>query len=167
MATAIYRKSSNEVHKISLMDQVWPEIDTNYWAIAADVNLPDGSDVREVLPTGRLGNFRVLGYAKIYEPGTNTVRNATQTEIDGFEPLETEDENIQDADSAKELLSNHPRFRKLLVAFADILVDEINILRQQFNDTTAEVPQLTNTNFQPRTLAQLKTAIINRISKDD
>jgi len=167
MATAIYRKSSNEVHKISLIDQMWPDIDTNYWGVAVDINIPDGADVREVLPTGRLGNFRVLGFSKIYEPSTNTVRNATQAEIDAFEPFEQEDENIQDADGAKEFLTTHPRFRKLLVAFADILVDEINILRQQFNDTTAEVPQLTTTTFQPRTLAQLRTAILNRINKDD
>ena len=40
-----------------------------------------------------------------------------------------------------------------------LIVDEINILRNQFNTTTSEVPQLTDTAFTDRTLAQVKTKI--------
>ena len=42
-----------------------------------------------------------------------------------------------------------------------LIVSELNILRQQFNTTTAEVPQLTNTNFADRTLDQVKTQLRN------
>ena len=40
-----------------------------------------------------------------------------------------------------------------------MIVSEINILRQQFNTTTAEVPQLTNTSFADRTLEQVKAQL--------
>ena len=36
-------------------------------------------------------------------------------------------------------------------------IREINILRQQFNTTTAEVAQLTDTSFADRTMAQVKS----------
>ena len=42
-----------------------------------------------------------------------------------------------------------------------LMVDEINILRQQFNTTTAEVVQATNTTFTDRTLAQVRTQLRN------
>jgi len=42
-----------------------------------------------------------------------------------------------------------------------LMVDEINILRQQFNTTTAESAELTDTAFADRTLAQVKTQLRN------
>ena len=42
-----------------------------------------------------------------------------------------------------------------------LIVSEINILRQQFNTTTAEVPQLTTTTFADRTLEQVKAQLKN------
>jgi len=47
----------------------------------------------------------------------------------------------------------------IIRAFALVVLDEINVLRQQFNTTTAESNQLTDTNLTPRTIAQLKTAV--------
>jgi hypothetical protein len=40
-----------------------------------------------------------------------------------------------------------------------LMVDEINILRQQFNTTTSEAGQLTTTTFADRTLAQVKAQL--------
>ena len=40
-----------------------------------------------------------------------------------------------------------------------LIVSEINILRQQFNATTAEVQQLTTTTFNDRTMAQVKAQL--------
>ena len=48
-------------------------------------------------------------------------------------------------------------------AFAEVVLDEINMLRQQFNATTAESNQLTNTAFADRTLAQVKAALRNKM----
>lgn len=42
-----------------------------------------------------------------------------------------------------------------------LMVDEINILRQQFNTTTAEVSQATNTAFADRTLIQVRNQLRN------
>ena len=42
-------------------------------------------------------------------------------------------------------------------------ISEINILRQQFNTTTAESVDLTNTAFADRTIAQVKTQLRNNM----
>ena len=42
-----------------------------------------------------------------------------------------------------------------------LIVSELNILRQQFNTTTGEVSQATNTSFTDRTLAQVRTQLRN------
>jgi len=40
-----------------------------------------------------------------------------------------------------------------------LTISEINILRNQFNETTAEVPQLTTTTFADRTVEQFKNKL--------
>jgi hypothetical protein len=42
-----------------------------------------------------------------------------------------------------------------------LIVDELNILRQQFNTTTGESGQLSDTAFTDRTLAQVRTQLRN------
>ena len=44
-----------------------------------------------------------------------------------------------------------------------LTIDEINILRQQFNTTTAESVELTDTAFADRTLAQVRTQLRNEL----
>ena len=53
--------------------------------------------------------------------------------------------------------------KRVLRGLVEALVDEINLLRQQFNTTTAEVASATNTTFNDRTVAQARTAILNAI----
>jgi len=154
MATALYRLSSNEVLKVSTQDQSFSDADVLFFGVAISPATPDGTLTRENLPDGTLGPLRQLGFAKHYVSGTNTVRNATQLEIDTYAAAELDDDNQQDAIRAKDLLDTHPQFRKILVAMADILKDEINILR-----ALHALPD--------RTLAQFKTAMSNRVSKND
>jgi len=169
--TVLYRKSSGEVVKISAKGQTFADRNQTYWGVLTDPAFTDGQVCRD-----ENGDLRVLGFAKINDTGT--VRNATQPEIDGFAAIEDEDENNQDADAAIDLFESHPRFRKMMVAFADILKDEFNLLRQWQMSFKAEVAAASNLNdlktsvaalpgLPDRTLAQLKTAITNRISKDD
>lgn len=171
MPNALYRINGGEVVKISATGQTWADRDTTYWGVLTDPPLPDGDQVRPID-----GDLRTLGYAKINDAGT--VRNATQPEIDTFAPAQTADENLQDAGGAEDLFLNHPRFRKLMTAYSDIVKDELNILRGWLIDFKAEVAASGNLgDFQSRvatlpdtadrTLAQLKTAIQNRISEDD
>lgn len=173
MATALYRISSGEVVKISLMDQTWPDRNTTYWGVLTNPSLPDGTEVRD--PNGDL---RVLGYAKYADVGGNTVRNAIQAEIDTYAAAQTDDENQQDADGAESLFITHPRNRKLMTAYSDIIKDELNLCRGWIMSFKAEVAAAANLgdlqtrvaglpDLPDRTLAQLKTAIQNRISKDD
>jgi hypothetical protein len=49
----------------------------------------------------------------------------------------------------------------VLRQIAKLLVNELNILRQQFNTTTAESQQLTDTAFSDRTLAQVRAQLRN------
>lgn len=173
--TVLYRLSSNQVMKISLKGQPFADRNTNYWGVLTDPPLPDGTENRETI-NGRLGPLGVLGFQKIVDSGT--VRNATQLEIDGFAAYATDDDNQQMADRAVELLSNHPQFRKLLTAYSDILKDEFNALRGWLRDFKVVVDSASNLNdikvgvaalpnLLDRDLSQLKTAIVNRISKDD
>jgi len=152
MATVLYRVNGGEVIKISPMNQTFDQRDTNYWSVATDPAFPDGTELREDLGNDQLGPLRTLGYAKIMDGGS--CRNATQGEIDGFAALETADENLMDREGARDLFQTHPRFRKLMIALSDIIKDEINILRAEHG-------------LPARTLVQLKTAMLNRMSEDD
>jgi hypothetical protein len=147
MTTALYRLSSSEVTKISLINSQFNEDLDSFKAVLTDPALPDGIEFQD--PSG---SFRVLGYAKINDSGT--ARNATQNEIDTFAALEADDRNQVEENRAKAYFQNHPQFRRVMTAFASILVDEFNILRAEHG-------------LSDRTLSQLKTAILNRIDKDD
>ncbi len=173
MTTALYRISSGEVIKISLLDQQWSDRDATYWGILTTAAYPDGTQTRDVD-----GDLRELGFANFADVGGNTVRNAVQAEIDTYAAAQTEDENQQDADGAEGLFLTHPRNRKLMTALSDIIKDEINILRGWTADFKTEVAAAislgdlqtrvaTLPTLADRTLAQLKTQIQNRIDKDD
>ncbi len=180
--TVLYRKASNEVLKISLNGQLFDDRDTTFFGVLTDPDFPDGTGpVRELLPDDSWGDLRVLGYAKIAEPGTGangTVRLATQPEIDGFAALETDDTNQMDANRVSDWVDNHPQFRKFFKAFADINIDEFNIVRQWIMSFKAEVAAATSladlqarvaalSDLPDRNLTQLRDAMIARISKDD
>lgn len=147
--TALYRISSGEVYKISTTDNMFLEETAlnEYYSVATSVTLIDG--VETVDPSG---NRRMLGYAKILD-GSN-VRNATQIEIDTFAPAVIDDRNDGEANQTKSYFENDAKMRRIMTAFASILVDEINILRAEHG-------------LPDRTLQQFKTAILNRIDKDD
>ena len=59
--------------------------------------------------------------------------------------------------------------KRLLRAMVELLIDEVNLLRQQFNTTTGQVNALpgassvTVTTFNDRTISQARTAIRNKI----
>jgi hypothetical protein len=44
-------------------------------------------------------------------------------------------------------------------AAMEVMIDGFNVLREQFNTTTRQSAQLTDTNLTPYTLEQLKTAV--------
>jgi hypothetical protein len=147
--TVLYRISSNEVVDISVIHKTDFSVDLSYYGVLVDPPLTDGAQWLSPAPDYQNG---VLGYAKINDNGV--IRNATQAEIDTFQPAELDDRNQNEADQAIDYFQNHKQFRRIMTAFAAILVDEINILRSQHG-------------LPVRTLQQLKTAIENRISKDD
>ena len=143
-ASIVYRLSSGEVLTVNESPIGYPP---NYFGFVTDTIAPDGLEIYD-----SENNRRILGYAKIYSGGV--FRNATQEEIDTFLPAAIDDKNQKEANRAIEYFQNDPRFRRVMIAFASIIVDEINILRSEHG-------------LPDRTLEQLKTAIQNRISKDD
>ena len=187
MITALYRISSNEVVKVSIKGQPFIDRDTTYWGVLTDPPRPDGDVVRESLPDGTLGPLRVLGFAKINDAGT--VRNATQPEIDTWQALEDEDENLQDADDASSFIDTHPRYRKVFKALLKRIIAENNTTNAKANEVIvqweqfkADVSTAGNLNaikasvdamnavvadLPQRTLSQAITALKNDVSKDD
>ncbi len=145
--TVLFRINGKEVIKISTKGQTFVDRNTTYWGVLTDPPFSDGTVIRDSNE-----DLRVLGFAKMWD-GTN-VRNATQTEIDNFVVAEEEDDKLQDKDAAINLFKANPRFRKMMIAFADIIKNEINILRRKHGLADRELPQL-------------YTAIENRINKDD
>jgi hypothetical protein len=88
----------------------------------------------------------------LVDAATRTARDA---EIAAFElQAAMDEEKLRIADVSTE---------RVLRAIVKLLVDELNILRQQVNATTAESNQLTNTTFSDRTLVQARTAIESEI----
>lgn len=144
--TVIYRISSGEVAEIWADNQI-NRMDPDIYGIVTDPPLPDGIEF-----LGPNYEHRVVGYTKIKDG--DIVRNATQEEIDGFSVFVVDDTNQKEANKAIDYLNNDPRFRRILIALSAIIVDEINLLRAEHG-----LPE--------RTLQQLRTAIENRISKDD
>jgi len=176
--TVLYRISSNEVIKISTRGQLFDDRDTTFWGVLTDPSLPDGNQVRD--NTGELpGPLRVLGLAKFAVVGTNTVRNATQTEIDGFAAPETDDDNQQDASRAADLGDIHPQFRKMFKSVSKAAVRENNIMANRYNELRAQMLAATslgdlqtritnNTQDAPtRTNQQAFDALRTDVSKDD
>ena len=152
MATVLYRKSSGEVYKISLINQPFAAVDQTYWGILTDPPMPDGTDAREKLADGTIGPLRQGGFSKIWDG--SEVRNATGAEIAGFETAEAEDNKNADASGALELFKTHPQFRKAFTAFAKVMLAEINGLRAQHG-------------LGARTLKQLQNAMVAAIDKED
>lgn len=175
--TALYRISSNEVVKISLKGQPFSDRDTTFWEVLTDPVLPDGSDVRDT-STEPPGPLRVLGYAKIAEPGINTCRNALQVEIDTFVPAETDDDNQMDADAGVDLLQVHPQFRKLMKAIIKGIIKDDNRTLAQWEQFKIDVAAAANLSqlkasvaalpdIAPRTFEEARDYILSQISKDD
>jgi hypothetical protein len=144
--TVLYRISSGEVIGISATDSQFEMYGIEF-GVLTNPTISDGTDFRD--PNN---DYRVLGYSKINDNGT--IRNASQQEIDTFRPSQINDNNIKEALMAVQQFNTDPNLRRILTAFAAILVEEINILRNQHG-------------LSDRTLQQLKTAIENRIDKDD
>lgn len=171
MTTALYRKSSGEVRKISLRDQGFGDIDPDFFGVISDATYPDGTDCRD--PDN---NLKIPGYAKILV-GT-VIRNATTQEIIDFFTYDEDDDNQQDANEAKDYFLNHPRFRRLIWAIVKGMVSEINLLRErdrQFNtiiSSASNLPEikagvaafeeLTNRNS-----FQVRAALADLIRKED
>lgn len=120
MATALYRISSGEVLKISLVDQPFDDADSTYFGVLTDPTLTDGSAYVD-----SNGDLRVLTFSKIANVGGNEIHNATQGEIDGFAAFEASDESEMDAERAQALADVDPIFRKIFKALMLRIIDEV------------------------------------------
>jgi hypothetical protein len=174
--TALYRKSSGEVVKISLQGQLFADRNTTYWGVITDPVLPDGHAVRATNPDGTMGPLRVFGYAKHYPLTGTTISNATQGQIDTYAAKEADDEQQQDADQVVILFETHPRWRKAFKALVKRIVGvtndektQINAIRQALLDATslADLKNLITAKLNKPTVEQALTALRSDISKDD
>ena len=73
------------------------------------------------------------------------------------------DTAIETAQRNRRITEDIDRLESVLRQIVKMTVSEINILRQQFNTTTRESPQLTDTNLADRTLAQVRNQLRNAL----
>ena len=133
----LYRKNGGEVLGASKHADAYTSVDPVYFGMLIDPAFPDGVDI---------------GVRKFAIPIGNTVRNATQIEMDNWPVAEAADDNLAARVKAKLAFTDDPQMRKILRAFASIVLDEINTLRQ--NPTTV---------YSARTMTQLLNAISAKI----
>jgi hypothetical protein len=163
--TALYRLSTREVVKISNKvgtkePQSFPDMNPVYWGVLTDPTV--GSGVPDVLVLDVDSKpSRVQGEAVHANVAGTEIRLASQAEIDTYSPGETEDAKQQDADGAENLAETNPRFRKVFKAMAKLMVDQLNVLRQEINTINGD------TALSDITYPQAYTALKNGISKDD
>ena len=108
----------------------------------------------------------------LFDPPTSEleVTDVTQAQLDAaFATYDGDQANIDAAtvaasiDASRDSEKVQYDSKRVLRGIVEALIDEINLLRQQFNTTTAEIPAATNTTFNDRTIAQARTAILNKI----
>lgn len=112
--TVLYRIRTGEVLKISSQGQTFADRAAAVFGVLADPTFLDGTDTRRTLAGGVLGPAREAGWSKIVVVATNTVRNATQVEIDGFAAGEQADTDAQDAARVAVVIQSHPHWRRAL-----------------------------------------------------
>ena len=93
--------------------------------------------------------------AKYWIVTDNVITEMSQPEKDAIDAQALSD--VRDAAMQEQIDGLESVMRQL----ARMMVDEINILRQQFNTTTGESGQLTDTAFADRTLSQVRTQLRN------
>lgn len=154
--TAIYRKSSGEVLSIDINGR---PVGANpaWFGVLTDPLTPDGIELQRIGPDGTPGPRRELGFSKIAEPGSNLVRNATQTEINTFAGFERQDSNQRDALRARYYLKEDPFFRRFIHAVFRSLLRISNVQATVYNDLRNEMLAATS-------LANLKQRIANDTS---
>ena len=96
----------------------------------------------------------VIGIASIYWVITgDVISEMSQAEKDAVDAARLSDARDDAIDEHVE--QSESVVRQML----QMMIRENNILREQFNITTAEIAQLTNTNFAPRTMVQAKAQL--------
>lgn len=128
MTTVLYRISSGEVIGISPKNKLWEEVNQNQFAVLTDPDFLDGTQNHNPEDPKR----REPGFQKIAVPEHHEVRNATETEIMTFVHAEEVDVDIMDKIFARVFMNDHPRFKKLMKATVQVLVEEINAVRTEF-----------------------------------
>ena len=128
------------------------------------VNTPDFNPANWIInPNLSAVAGQPVRYWIIDPPGSDTIRLATageQAAIDAARAAASDAAN-------KETQKNNYDLERILQGMVLALIDEVNLLRQQFNTTTGQVnaiaPTVTATAFTDRTPAQARTAIRNKV----
>lgn len=188
MAKARYRLSSFEIDTWS-ENQQFSDSNPTIFAIVDDPLTPDGTETHSPSPDFLL---RVLDFSKFYDVGTNTMRNATQSEIDTFEPAEIDDNNqiaaVRATGSIDEAVPGSDKTRRLETkaisktelsytkairdgALLDVFLGYINALRAEHSLPSISPAQASNdldaAGFSDPDTAQWANRYKSFIDKDD
>lgn len=127
MTTVLYRIRSGEVIATSLKNKLWEEANPTQFAVLTDPTFIDGTETHNPENPVR----REYGFQKIAVPEHDEVRNASETEIMTFVQAEVIDVDMMDKIFAQVFMNDHPRFKKLMKATVQILIEEINQVRSE------------------------------------
>lgn len=130
----IFRKNGGQVLLITTDLSVAQSWQGSFTDFVQDPSTPDGAD---------------LSIPKIWD-GVH-VRNAVALEIANFTVAQSTDDNLQQRTNALNIYLSDPNFRKLMRAFAFVLLGQINTLR-----TKAALPTLQ--------MSDVQTALQNAIN---
>lgn len=128
VASALALTSSREILKIRLIDPIITTLRPDLFTVLVDPLFPDGTEYLSID-----GDLRVLGDSKIADFESNTVRNATASEISTFLPAYDAFENLLDAESAIDLAETNPAFRKLIKALIKVIIANFNATNSRVN----------------------------------
>lgn len=122
--TVKYRiRAPHEVTIISPRGQQFAILFPNIYAQADDPTFPDGMELYQELSDGTLDETAALGFAKIYDAASHSVRNALQDEIDVYDASRSADDAALQQASAVTLLTLDPVWSVLFRA----VIEEIYI----------------------------------------
>lgn len=131
--------------------------DSDFFAQADDPTYTDGMVTRD--PTD-LDDLFKLGFAKAYDPGTTTVRNATALEITDFiASWGTYELNIQCKHAKAQLTNNKGNVWRVLVALVGLIVDEFNTRASKTNEVVGQWETFKADVLNASNLGDIKTSV--------
>lgn len=126
MVTALYRKSSLEVLRISMQHHLFEDVDQEYYAIIENPSFIGIS--KKDIASHRRENGRL---SLIVNPQKNTIGIASEESLEKFDEVSVMDKIEHEKKQAMHLANDNPIFSRFAKAVMTTLMQEINKIREE------------------------------------